>query len=104
MLGSHAFCRGAADVPNARSKKPSILHLTLEREWFDEIAAGRKVEEFRDRKDYWKTRLEGKSYAIVRFRNGYGRNAPEMDVEFKGVDKRRGAYVIRLGKVLRLSR
>jgi hypothetical protein len=28
--------------------KPSVLHLTLHREWFDKIAAGRKKTEYRD--------------------------------------------------------
>jgi hypothetical protein len=82
----------------------SILHLTLEREWFDDIAKGVKNEEYRDRKDYWKTRLERRSYDIVRFRNGYATDAPEMDVEFLGVDKRKDCYAIRLGKILRIER
>jgi hypothetical protein len=82
----------------------SILHLTLEREWFDDIVKGIKHEEFRDLKDYWKTRLEGREYDIVRFRNGYAVDAPEMDVEFLGVDKRSNCYAIRLGKILSLRR
>ena len=77
-----------------------ILHMTLVRKWFDEIARGVKVEEYRDRTDYWKTRLEGREYDIIRFRNGYASDAPEMDVEFLGVEKRRDCYAIRLGKVL----
>lgn len=74
--------------------------MTLVRKWFDEIARGVKVEEYRDRTDYWKTRLEGREYDIIRFRNGYASDAPEMDVEFLGVEKRRDCYAIRLGKVL----
>jgi hypothetical protein len=69
-------------MSGSRDNKPSILHLTLEREWFDDIASGKKREEYRDRKDYWKTRLEGRTYDIVRFRNGYAIDAPQMDVEF----------------------
>jgi hypothetical protein len=82
----------------------SILHLTIEREWFDDIVKGVKDEEYRDLKDYWKTRLEGRKYDIVRFRNGYATDAPEMDVEFLGVDKRSDCYAIRLGKILSLKR
>jgi hypothetical protein len=82
----------------------SILHLTLEREWFDDIVKGIKHEEYRDLKDYWKSRLEGRKYDIVRFRNGYATDAPEMDIEFLGVDKRRSCYAIRLGKILSLKR
>ena len=64
-----------------------ILHLNLVREFFDQIAKGEKQEEYRDRTDYWKTRLEGREYDIIRFRNGYGLGVPEMDVEWKGVEK-----------------
>jgi len=86
------------------SDGPSILHLTLEREWFDDIARGVRNEEYRELKEYWKTRLEGRTYDIVRFRNGYASDAPVMDVEFLGVDKRQDYYAIRLGKVLSLKR
>jgi hypothetical protein len=87
-------------------RKPSqrILHMTLVRRWFDEVARGAKREEYRDRTDYWKTRLEGRDYDIVRFRNGYAADAPEMDVEFLGLDKRRRCYAICLGKVLSIKR
>jgi hypothetical protein len=81
----------------------SILHLTLEREWFDGIVRREKKEEYRELKDYWKTRLEGRTYDIVRFRNGYATDAPEMDIEFLGVDKRKDCYAIRLGKILRVK-
>jgi len=86
------------------SDGPSILHLTLEREWFDDIARSVKTVEYRDLKDYWKTRLDGRRYDIVRFRNGYATDAPEMDVEFLGVEKRHDCYAIRLGKILSLKR
>jgi hypothetical protein len=84
----------------SRNKAPSILHLTLERKWIDDTASGKKREEYRDRKDYWETRLEGRTYDLVRFRKGYSADAPEMDVEFLGVDKRRDCYAIRLGRIL----
>jgi len=63
-----------------------------------------KNEEYRELKDYWKKRLEERTYDIVRFRNGYAADAPVMDVEFLGVDKRQDCYAIRLGKILRLER
>ena len=86
------------------TKSKSILYLTLEREWFDDIVRGVKNEEYRELKDYWKKRLEGRTYDIVRFRNGYARDAPVMDVEFLGVEKRKDCYAIRLGKILRIER
>jgi hypothetical protein len=91
-------------MPGSSSDTRSILHLTLEREWFDDIVRGVKHEEYRDLKDYWKTRLEGRKYDIVRFRNGYATEAPEMDVELLGIDKRSDCYAIRLGKILSLKR
>lgn len=81
-----------------------ILHLTLHREFFERIAEGSKKEEYRDRTDYWKTRLEGRDYDIIRFRNGYAANAPELDVEWKGLNARRkDCYAIKLGKILRTT-
>jgi ASCH domain len=81
-----------------------VLHLALEREWFDDIAEGKKRHEYRAYKEYWRKRLEGKEYDIVRFRNGYASDAPEMDVEFVGVRRKGKNYVIRLGRVLKRKR
>lgn len=86
----------------------TILPLTLKRQFFDEIAAGEKTVEYREQKPYWKTRLEGKTFDLIRFRNGYHRDAPEMDVEFRGWKKVRkwgGAYyAISLGRILKIKR
>jgi hypothetical protein len=81
---------------------PRILRLTIEQQYFDAIVSGTKRTEYRDKKDYWKTRLEGRKYDIVHFRNGYTQGVPEAFVEFRGLrkdDKRR--YAIRLGKILK---
>ena len=64
-----------------------MLHLNLVRKFFDEIAKVSKREEHLDRTHYWKTRLEGREYDFIRFRNGYRSDVPEMDVEFKGWQK-----------------
>lgn len=84
------------------------LQLTLERQYFDAIASGRKTEEYRERKHYWATRLEGRDYDTIIFRNGYGPRVPEMEVVFKGVRKttRSGdaVYAIKLGKILNIKR
>lgn len=91
-----------------KSKKVSILHLTLLRVYFAQIAAGTKRVEYRSRTAYWEARLEGRKYDVIQFRNGYAANAPEMLVEFGGVKKvqRRGKphYAIRLGRILKLKR
>jgi hypothetical protein len=99
-----------------------ILHLTLKKKWFDLIASGEKTEEFREYKPYWKSRLVdscgyGRNFDIVRFKNGYGKNVPTMDVEFRhisftspkwytakhGEELPDDIIVIQLGKVLSLT-
>lgn len=36
---------------------PSVLNLTLKKQWFDLIKSGQKVEEYREIKTYWVRRL-----------------------------------------------
>jgi len=79
-----------------------ILHLTLIKKYFDLIASGKKIKEYRDIKPYWTKRLLGKSFDEIYFKNGYSKNAPFMRVEFKGMEKR-DKYVISLGKVLEIK-
>ena len=63
-----------------------------------------KVIEYRDITPYWSKRLEGRHYDVIKFRNGYRKDAPEMLVEFKGVgivnDVQGSRYAIELGKIL----
>ncbi len=64
----------------------NILHLTLEKKWFDLIANGKKTTEFREVKPHWTSRLEKKrkvEFDEVHFVNGYGKHRPSMRVEFK---------------------
>jgi len=86
---------------------PDVLQLTLHRTPFDAIACGTKKKEFRQCTPYWATRLIGRKYREIHFRNGYATNAPWMRVVFKGVTKQgRGQsaeYVIRLGNVIRFG-
>lgn len=100
-----------------------ILHLTLKKKWFDMILSGEKKEEYREPKQYWITRLyvDGllffppKQFDIIRFKNGYQNDAPEMDVEFIstehkskwckynkdwGAEEGKDYIVINLGKVI----
>ena len=51
------------------SFKMNILHLTLKKQWFDLILSGEKTTEYRDVKPYWITRLEGKTYDEIHFKN-----------------------------------
>jgi len=81
-----------------------ILHLNLYRKYFDAIADGTKTVEYRNRTDYWKRRIEGREYDIIKFRNGYAKDASTMLVEYKGYDIGFNGvceeqYIIKLGKV-----
>lgn len=84
------------------------------------IASGEKLEEYREVKEYWTKRLfpngrdgQPKQYDIIRFRNGYGANAPTMDIEWKGCWIGEGKYewgathwqlyIIWLGKILSIK-
>lgn len=64
--------------------KPKVLRLTLKRVWFDMIASGEKTEEYRDPSPWILSRLEGKTYDVVEFRNGYSPTSPVVVCEFKG--------------------
>ena len=79
-----------------------ILHLNLYRKYFDAIADGTKTTEYRDKTDYWKRRIEGKEYDIIKFRNGYAKDAPTMLVEYTGYDIT-DRYEIKLGKITEVN-
>jgi len=88
------------------------LHLTLKKKWFDMIASGEKLEEYRDIKSYWIKRLVDKifldeihfnhwlnnlpqhvtlqhvvnNFNTITFKNGYQKDAPTIIVECKGIE------------------
>ncbi|PKM47088.1 MAG: RNA-binding protein [Gammaproteobacteria bacterium HGW-Gammaproteobacteria-1] len=51
----------------------NTLHLNLKGEYFDQIAAGTKLFEYRLRTGYWRRRLQGRSYQRVLVKKGYPR-------------------------------
>jgi hypothetical protein len=84
-----------------------ILHLTLYKKWFNEIASGVKKEEYRDVKPYWTKRIVGRDYDEIHFRNGYAKDAPLIKVEYNGwrITHFNGkqVYGLALGKVLEIT-
>ena len=48
------------------------------------IASGEKREEYRVPSKWILSRLEGKEYDRVEFKNGYGPNVPTIEVEYLG--------------------
>ena len=79
-----------------------ILHLNLYRKYFDAIVNGTKTIEYRAKTDYWKKRIEGREYDIIKFRNGYAKDAPTMLVEYKGYNIGK-EYELKLGKVTEVN-
>ncbi len=77
-----------------------VLHLTLHRKWFRKILRGLKKEEYRDPTPYWDKRLEFKTFDVVRFVNGYGKDKPFMVVEFDFAHRCKSGWIIHLGKIL----
>ncbi len=59
-----------------------------------------KTIEYRDITPYWSKRLEGRHYDVIKFRNGYRKDAPEMIVEYKGMYIKDSEYAIELGNIL----
>jgi hypothetical protein len=87
--------------------KMKVLHLTLYRKWFDQIAKGQKTEEYREVRPYWTTRIEGREYDEIWFRNGYRKDAPFMRVKYNGWEfgKVGGTqvYALQLGPILEIK-
>jgi hypothetical protein len=92
--------------------QPRILHMTLHRIWFQQIAEGIKPEEYREIKPYWTKRL-AKEYDAILFKNGYAKNCPSMLIEYKGyvvkqilhpiTNKKETVYAIKLGNIIEIN-
>lgn len=84
-----------------------ILHLTLKRKWFLQIASGFQTIDYRSIKPYWNSRLMNREYDEVHFRNGYRPDSPFMRVIYLGaapVHLEDGFYfAIELGDVLEVK-
>lgn len=59
------------------------LHLNLKGEYFDEIASGDKIIEFRRYNDYWKRRLLDRHYDGIVIKRGY----PKKDDKSKIIER-----------------
>ena len=102
----------AAAVAGA-ARGSATLELTLKRRWFDMIVAGEKKEEYRAPSDWILSRLHGKQYSRVRFRNGYAKTSPVVVCEYLGWETGRGklewgagfdiVIIIKLGRVIEPS-
>lgn len=76
-------------------KNPKQLYLVLKKQYFNEILAGTKKEEYRGFTDHFINRLcevdedgqilDTKKYETVKFQMGYNKDAPQMVVECKQI-------------------
>ena len=55
-----------------------VLQLPITRHWFDLIKTGDKPVEYREYRDHWISRIEGKKIEFLYFHVGYRLDAPEM--------------------------
>lgn len=77
-----------------------VLDLVLKGHWFDRIASGEKMSEYRENKPYWARRLFSHAYSHVRFRRGYTKNT--MLFEIKGIGAFRGKNDLDLPEVIEI--
>lgn len=66
-------------------KEEKILVLHQKAKWYEMIERGEKLEKYRDDKEYWRKRLDGKKYDFVKFAYGYTKRT--MMYEVKSIDK-----------------
>lgn len=70
------------------------LHLVLKHKWFDMIASGEKLEEYREIKPYWQDRL----FDILLDKNGLPQNTWEIEgVKYSITPKKFDAIVFHRG-------
>jgi hypothetical protein len=55
----------------ANRNPPSILTLPMKKRYYEEIVVGTKKEERRVANAYWISRVKGKHFDVLEFRNGY---------------------------------
>lgn len=97
---------GNIKTETTHQKKP--LYLVMQREWFNEIEAGRKIDEYRDKTAFYVSRFctvkngqiqSFKNYKTAILQEGYHVGARRMIVEIFGIslDDR---FTIQLGEIL----
>jgi len=86
-----------------------ILKIVIKKEWFDEIASGKKKIEYREVKPFWESRLydasgKKRKYEKIEFINGYNTDAKRMVTLYEGFLKKGNLFHIKVGRVIKKSR
>ena len=78
-----------------------LINLTLYRQWFEQILAGTKKIEYRDRSERYDKKFQSPfSRSLVKFVNGYGNHRPWLIAEIDHVEMTDDAWEIHLGKII----
>lgn len=85
------------------------LKIVIKKQWFDEIASGKKKIEYREVKPFWQSRLydtngKKRKYDRIEFINGYNVDANRMITKYEGFEKRANLYHIKVGKILKINK
>lgn len=89
------------------------LFIILKGEYFHQIAAGTKTEEYRIISDYWAKKIIDRHYSHIVFQLGYSASAPRMTIEYLGYTKKVissvvyndqvEVFALKLGKIIEIS-
>ena len=87
-------------------KEKEVLKIVIKGNFFDLIASGKKVIEYREQTQFWISRLYDKEgskrhYDLIEFINGYNTNARRMITKYEGFSKRSGQFWIKVGKIVK---
>ena len=84
MVELHS-ARRSENMTKLERSRCAVLSLVLKDKWYDMISSGKKIEEYRLAKKYWRKRLHNwdrrfkpQTTPVVEFRRGYAKDAPRM--------------------------
>jgi hypothetical protein len=70
-----------------RMTPENTLHLVTNADMFEAISTGKIKCDFREMKDYWSKRIQGKKHSYFHFRLGYSKDGPSVIVEANGSER-----------------
>lgn len=88
--GEAGWAQAKADA-QAAPKAARVLTLSVKGVYFDQMAEGTKVEEFRLVTDFWRKRLEGRGYDKLVITKGYpkaGDSSRRLEFSWNGFERR----------------
>lgn len=85
------------------------LKIVIKKQWFDDIASGKKKIEYREVKPFWESRLydstgKKRQYKEIEFINGYNADARRMVTKYEGFFKKGNLFHIKVGSIIKKSK